>query len=136
MSLFKPKSFSSVISSSVSVTDSELIIGSGDTVVLNGSICNSNFHVRGSSLTETNKSALVVGGFLQVKSITLCDLAVAEEGVIEADEITIEGTLAIKSGGKIIARNFIRYRTLEAENGAVILAKLEHLDHISAGETT
>lgn len=78
------------------------------------------------------ETTLVVNGSLR----TYNDIIVPNvmiTGQVKCDKIVVEGTLAIKAGAKVDALE-IRYRNLIIEDGAIVLAKMSHLDHIAEGE--
>lgn len=126
MSIFKTKGFDTVISKET------MLIGemcfSGVTVV-DGIIEGQSIR---QNTVDAKKSSLHVNGSVQVNDvIVIHDLVIC--GNVTAKTIHVEGTLAVKSGAKLTA-DVVYYRTLHVEPGSVIIAKLEHLDHVSAGE--
>jgi hypothetical protein len=80
------------------------------------------------------ETKLVINGYVEcVNDIVVPSVVIT--GSVKADKIVCEGVLAIKSGAKVQA-NEILYRDLVIEDGAIILAKMSHLDYVSHGEQT
>ena len=59
---------------------------------------------------------------VKVKDATIC-------GSLAVNTLTVEGTLAIKSGAQVSASTVIYYRTLVIEPGAVINGTMTNLDN-------
>jgi len=126
MNIFKTKGFDTVISKDTTLIG-ELYF-SGVTIV-DGTIEGQSIQ---QNTAEPKKSSLHVNGSVKVNDvIVIHDLVIC--GNVTAKEVHVEGTLAVKSGAKLVA-NVIYYRTLHVEPGSVILAQLQHLDHVSIGE--
>jgi cytoskeletal protein CcmA (bactofilin family) len=128
MNIFKTKGFDTIISKGTVINGTMVLDG---TAVIDGNFSGESIHSDGNS-QQKQKDVLIVNGLVDVKSVIIShDLTIT--GKVTAKEVRVEGTLAIKSGCKLIA-DHIFYRTLVAEPGAVILGNLHHLDHVSAGE--
>lgn len=126
---FKRTGFDSLISVDTTMNNGGLLIAANQTLILDGTFIGTE--VKQGGEPAVNKTTLVVGGLLKVATITISNVTVT--GKIECDLLIVEGVLSVKSGAEIKARE-IRYRTLNVEPAAVVLAQLAHLDHISAGE--
>lgn len=126
MSIFKVKGFDSVISKDMHLAGELSFSG---TVVIDGTIDGQSVK---QNHADTKPSLLHINGNVKVKDVVIIhDLTVC--GTVEAREIRVEGTFAVKSGCKVSA-DVIYYRTLEVEPGAIIMAQMKHLDHVSEGE--
>lgn len=125
MSIFKTKGFDTLIGKGTNFSGDIDIQGA---VVIDGTF-------RGGYIRTASgggKATLMVNGEAKVDTIILADdLTVC--GSVKAEEIRIEGILAIKGEAKVNATT-IYYRTLVIEPGAVINGQLKHLDHCSEGE--
>ena len=82
---------------------------------------------------QADKTSVTIGGNVKVKQLIAANVTIT--GSVTCDLMIVEGTLAIRADAKIIAKE-IRYRDLFIETGAVVVAQMNHLDHISAGEIT
>lgn len=128
---FARAGFDSLLGKDCTMNNGAMIIGANGTFVLDGNFIGTEVHKGGE--TTPDKTTLVVNGLLKVTQVNIPNVTVI--GKIECDLMIVEGTLAVKGGGEISARE-VRYRSLVIENGAVLKAQLNHLDHISAGELT
>ena len=132
MNPFKRTGFDTLIAAGTKLNGS-VTLPANSITVLEGEIDGPSITM---GLTETEKVAskttLVVNGkAATVKEITVHNVTVT--GEVVCDLLMVEGTLAIKAGAKIRARE-VRYRDIHIETGAVVLAQMCHLDHVSAGE--
>jgi cytoskeletal protein CcmA (bactofilin family) len=128
---FKRAGFDSLLSVDTTIADGGLTIAANQTLILDGNFIGVGVGQGGEP--SANKTTLVVNGLLKVKRVEVSNVTVT--GRIECDLLIVEGLLAVKSGAQIKARE-IRYRALNVESEAVMLAQLSHLDHVSAGEQT
>lgn len=128
---FKRTGFDSLLSADTTINNGGMIIAANQTLILDGNFIGTEV-VQGGE-PAVNKTTLVVGGLIKVASITISNVTVT--GKIECDLLIVEGVLSVKGGAEIKARE-IRYRQLNIEPTAIVLAQLAHLDHISAGEQT
>jgi cytoskeletal protein CcmA (bactofilin family) len=130
---FKLSGFDSIIAKGLTLRAATVIIGVGQTLVVDGEVFGPDIKVADQLDSKVDlKTTLIVNGTTEcVNNITVPNLTVT--GAVKVDMIICEGTLAIKAGAKVDA-NEIRYRHLVIEDGAVVLGKMAHLDHISAGE--
>lgn len=126
---FKRTGFDSLLSADTTINNGGLLIAANQTLILDGTFIGIGVDQGGEP--AVNKTTLVVGGLLKVQTVTISNVTVT--GRIECDLLIVEGVLSVKGGAEIKARE-IRYRTLNVEPTAVVLAQLAHLDHISAGE--
>jgi len=122
---FKTVGFDSIIGPGTLVSGSIVNAGS---LVIEGDFNGDQI----SYLGEGAKSEVTVAGTVDARRVVAHDLTVLGRMHV-ADEIRVEGTLAVKGDAKIVAGT-IYYRTLVIEPGAVILANMKHLDHVSEGE--
>ena len=128
MNFFKTKGFDTLIGINTVVAGSLHLSGA---TIIDGIFRGQSITADPSALVKT-KTTLLVNGSATCESIILADdLTVC--GTVAAKEIRVEGTFAVKSDAKVTAGT-IYYRTLVIEPGAVILAELKHLDHVSEGE--
>lgn len=126
MSIFKTKGFDTIISKETMLTGALCFSG---TTVVDGTIVGESIK---QNTVDTKPSTLQVNGKVEVDQVIMIhDLTIS--GNVKAREIRVEGTFAVKSGAKVEA-DVIYYRTLHVEPGAIILAQMKHLDHVSEGE--
>jgi cytoskeletal protein CcmA (bactofilin family) len=128
---FKRAGFDSLLSTDTTINNGSLTIAANQTLILDGNFIGNNVGQGGEP--AVNKTTLVVGGLLKVNTVEVSNVTVT--GRVECELLIVEGVLSVKGGAEIKARQ-IRYRTLNVEPTAVVLAQLAHLDHISAGEQT
>lgn len=126
---FARAGFDSLLGASCTINNGTLLIAAKQTFVLDGNFIGSE--VMGGDIADS--TTLVVGGTLKVVTVKIPNVTVT--GKIECDLLVVEGTLAVKNGGEIKARE-VQYRSLVIENGSIVSAQMNHLDHISAGEQT
>lgn len=127
---FKQEGFDSLIGKGQYI-QGDLVMSGGTTMVLDGEVSGDHVLVAGGA-QATDQTKLIINGALRCKN----DIAVSNvtiTGTLACNTLTVEGLLAIKAGAKVVAKE-IRYRDIVMENGSVVLAMLNHLDHISAGE--
>lgn len=130
MSIFKAKGFDTLIGKDTVIKG--LMVLNGSTVI-DGHFDGESIH-SDQNADSKQKDTLHVNGTVSVETVIIShDLTVC--GTVTAHEVRVEGTLAVKATAKIVA-NVIYYRTLVIEPGAVILAQMRHLDHVSEGEQT
>lgn len=129
MNPFKRTGFDSLISKNTTLQGSALIIGENETFILDGKFTGLGITQAGD--LSPNNTTLVIGGRVKAETVTVSNVTVT--GELHCDLLIIEGMLAVKSGATLKARE-VRYRTLSIEDEAVVLAQLNHLDHISSGE--
>jgi cytoskeletal protein CcmA (bactofilin family) len=131
---FKRDGFDTLIGKGVVLKAATLILPVGTTTVVEGKIDGPHITVEQVDGKADLKTTIVItGGVRTYNEIIVPNVVIT--GEVDCDKIVVEGTLAIKAGAKVRA-NEIRYRSLVIENGAVVLAQMNHLDHISAGEQT
>ena len=158
---FKFRGFDSIIGKGITFQASSITIGVGQTMVIEGEVRGPDIIAKSQipDMSKTLPSTVFSGGevlvddqaqdkakkskpdlktTLAVRGIVHCanvlnvpNLIVT--GEVHVDLIVCEGTLAIKSGAKIVAKA-LQYRNLVIEDGAVVLGKMSHLDYVSAGE--
>jgi cytoskeletal protein CcmA (bactofilin family) len=128
---FKRSGFDSLLSTDTTINNGSLTIAANQTLILDGNFIGNSVGQGGEP--AVNKTTLVVGGLLKVNTVEVSNVTVT--GRVECELLIVEGVLSVKGGAEIKARQ-IRYRTLNVEPTAVVLAQLAHLDHISAGEQT
>lgn len=126
---FARTGFDSLLGACCTMNNGTLIIAPKQTFVLDGTFIGTEVVKSGEDVADS--TTLVVNGSLKVASIKIPNVTLA--GRIECDLLVVEGTLAVKSGGEIKARE-IQYRSLVIEDGSIVSAQMNHLDHISAGE--
>lgn len=138
MSIFKSKSFDSIISKGTEIkatvgSQLSLTIAPDERLVVEGTIENASTitgrHVDGKVSGKTTFA--VQGGSVSAGKIEVFNVII--DGTVKAKELRAEGTLALNSGARLDA-DVVYYRTLVIEKGAVIMATLKHLDHVSEGE--
>jgi cytoskeletal protein CcmA (bactofilin family) len=128
---FARTGFDSLLGASCTMNNGMLLIAAKQTFVLDGNFIGTEVVKGGEDVIDG--TTLIVGGTLKVNTVKIPNVTVT--GKIECDLLVVEGTLAVKNGGEIKARE-IQYRSLVIENGAIVSAHMNHLDHISAGEQT
>lgn len=128
MSIFKSKGFDTLIGKDTVIKG--LMVLNGSTVI-DGHFDGESIH-SDRNADAKQKDTLHVNGTVTVEKVIIShDLTVC--GSVTAKEVRVEGTLAVKGTAKLTA-DVVYYRTLVIEPGAVILAQLKHLDHVSEGE--
>lgn len=125
---FRRTGFDSIISKNTTLTGT-LIIGQNETILLDGKFTGIGVTQEGD--LNPNETALVVGGSVKAETVTVSNVTIA--GSLECDLLIVEGLLAIQINAMVKARE-IRYRMLSIQDGAIVLAQMNHLDHISSGE--
>ena len=128
---FARTGFDSLLGANCTINNGMLLIAVKQTFVLDGNFIGTEVVKGGEDVIDG--TTLIVGGTLKVNTVKIPNVTVT--GKIECDLLVVEGTLAVKSGGEIKARE-IRYRSLVIEDGSIVSAQMNHLDHISAGEQT
>jgi cytoskeletal protein CcmA (bactofilin family) len=127
MNIFKTKGFDSLIGAGTLIHGPITVKG---TLVVDGEVTQGDIKGEGGE-GKSDKSGLLVNGKLSVGIIALQDLTVT--GRVDAKEVVIQGTLAVRSGATLKAER-IYYRFLVVEPKAVLLGELIHLDHSPAVE--
>lgn len=133
MSIFKRNSFDSYTTTGVEIIGGQLVIAAGETFVADSSITSMS-SIRASVTTTTDtklakknlRTKLIIGGKVEAQFIEVPNVVVT--GTIKAKILRVEGVLAVKAGAKIEA-DVVMYRELVVETGAIILARMQHLDH-------
>lgn len=130
---FKQSGFDTIIGTETSI-NGNIAIGLKQTVVVQGTVTGKYISDGGANGEVTSNGTLVVNGKVFIEGdITVHNVTVT--GKLVCKTLTIEGTLAIKSGAMITADQ-IFYRDLVIEPGAIVLSRLDHLDYVSSGEQT
>lgn len=138
--MFNKSGFDTIISKSTSISEGVITLPIGSTLQVDGTLLSTEIacttmHASDKEITKlTNKTKLVLNGKIYSPTLSLNLPIVEVSGELCCNEIRVEGLLTIKSTAKVTA-SVIKYRELKLEHGAVISAKLEHLDYISDGET-
>lgn len=138
MSIFKTKGFDSIISKNVAVTGA-ISVAQGSTTIIDGEASLTDLSMAPSS-TDRQKctTTVIVNGKVAPSENEQLDINIDNvtiTGSVTCTSIWVEGTLAVKAGAELRAEN-IFYRTLEAQPGAILLGKMQHLDLCSVGEIT
>ena len=128
---FARAGFDSLLGHDCTIHNGTMIIAAKQTFILDGTFIGDDVVKGGEDAID--KATLMVNGLLKVMTIKIPTVTVT--GRVECDLLVVEGTLAVKSGGSITARE-VQYRSLVIEDGAIVSARMNHLDHISAGEQT
>lgn len=129
---FKRTGFDTLIGKGVTVKAATLILPLGSTTVIEGEVDGPQISAVQLEGKPDLKTTIVIAGRVRTyNDITIPNVVIT--GDVDCDKIVVEGTLAIKAGARVKA-NEIRYRSLVIEDGAIVLAQMNHLDHISAGE--
>lgn len=128
---FARAGFDTLIGTHCTMNNGQLIIGANDTFMLDGTFIGDDVVKGGEDILD--KTTLIVNGKMRVKTIKMPNVTIT--GEVECDLLIVEGVLALKCGGSVTAKE-VRYRSLVIENGSVVSAQMNHLDHISAGEQT
>lgn len=141
MTIFSSRGFDTIIGKG-SIFRGQFAIAPNSTTVIDGEVQSTaitGVEVEGK---VSSKTTLRVGGRLTAPgseglgvfhSLNINVQNVIITGYVECDTITVEGTLAIKSGATLKAKKIL-YRNLINETGAIVLGNLAHLDHVSEGE--
>lgn len=141
MSIFKRNSFDSYTSKGIEIRGGHIVIAIGETFIADGKIlgmncvrssANSSEAADAKSTKKDLQTKLIVGGVVESQHIEVSNVIVT--GTIKTKILRVEGTLAVKAGAKIEA-DIVMYRDLVVENGAVIMAKMQHLDHAAEEKT-
>lgn len=131
MNPFKRTGFDTLIAAGTKLNGS-ISLPANSVTVLDGEVDGPSIKMALTETEKVTKTTLIVNGKAGVvHDINVQNVTVT--GEIICDLLTVEGTLAVKAGAKIKARE-VRYRDIVIETGAVVLAQMNHLDHISAGE--
>lgn len=129
---FKRDGFDTLIGKDVIIKAATLILPIGTMTVIEGKVDGPQISAFAIEDKVDLKTAIVIAGSVRTyNDINVPNVVIT--GEVDCDKIVVEGTLAIKAGARVKA-NEIRYRNLVIENGAIVLAQMNHLDHISAGE--
>ena len=133
--IFKRAGFDTLIGKDMVLRAATLILAPFTTTVIDGEVFGPDIKVADQEPGKPDlKTTVIVNGKVKcVNDINVPNVIIT--GEVDVAMIICEGTLAIKAGAKVTA-NEIRYRDIVIENGAIVLAKMAHLDHISAGEQT
>lgn len=129
---FKRAGFDTLIGKGVVLKAATLILPVGTTTVIEGMVDGPRIIVEQVEGKVDLKTTAVIAGSVRIYDEIIVPNVVIT-GEVNCNEIVVEGTLAIKAGAKVKA-NEIRYRSLVIEDGAIVLAQMNHIDHISAGE--
>jgi cytoskeletal protein CcmA (bactofilin family) len=135
MTIFRSRGFDSLVGKGT-IFLGDLLIAANSTLQVDGNVQGES--ISQGSLTDgkvATRTKLMVNGHVESLArplhITVHNVIIS--GTVVCKEIRVEGTLAIKSGARLLAEN-IYYRTLVIETGAVVHGQMHHLDHVSAGE--
>lgn len=129
---FKREGFDTLIAKGVTIKAATLILPLGSTTVIEGKVDGPQISAAQVEGKADLKTTIVIAGEVRTyNDITIPNVVIT--GSVDCDKIVVEGTLAIKAGARVKA-NEIRYRSLVIEDGAIVLAQMNHLDHISVGE--
>lgn len=137
MNPFTPTSFDSIIGKGMAITGGSMSIPQGTGAVIDGTFHGTSICDEGNSPSTSifgrireigtpSTSTLTVNGSaditdeVQVHNVTVT-------GTLTAKRIVCNGMLAVKAGAKITADE-VCYRSLTIENGAIVLARMVHLD--------
>jgi cytoskeletal protein CcmA (bactofilin family) len=129
---FKQSGFDTIIGTETSI-NGNVNIGLKQTVIVQGTVTGK--YISGGDDGEfASSGTLVVNGKVFIEGdITVHNVTVT--GKLVCKTLTVEGTLAIKSGAMITADQ-VFYRDLVIEPGAIVLSRIDHLDYVSSGEQT
>lgn len=132
--VFKRTGFDSLIGAGLHVESNIFSLPPGSTMVIDGSVNSKHINtaIQDASEKPNLKTTLVVNGNVNLDD-TLSVRNITITGSVTANLIICEGVLAIKAGARVAAKE-IRYRSIIIEDGAVVLANMQHLDHVSIGE--
>lgn len=133
--LFKNKSFDSLIGKDASLSnlDELKINGDGHRLIVDGIITSVKEITASDQEANKKPATLVINGLVTAKNVTVPNVVVT--GNLFTDKLWVEDVLAIQNGA-IVKAGIIYYRNLVIEEGAIIMAQLKHLDHVSEGEQT
>ncbi|WP_407305684.1 hypothetical protein [Acinetobacter sp.] len=136
MTIFRSRGFDTLIGKGTSIRG-DIAISANSTTVIDGDAALS--YITGVVPPEkvATKTTLMVNGtvvrFEKPLEINVHNVIIT--GQVTCDTITVEGTLAIKTGAVLKAKKIL-YRELIIETGAVVHGQMFHLDHTSEGEQT
>lgn len=125
---FTRTGFDTLIAKGTSI-HGDLVLPQGSTTIIDGVVLGRRIST---APEKAGPTSLIIGGEVTMTDdVTVTDVTIT--GHLTCDALHVEGTLAIKLGAKVKA-DVVRYRRLIIEPGAVLAARLVHLDE-STSET-
>jgi cytoskeletal protein CcmA (bactofilin family) len=125
---FKQTGFDTIISQGTKLTGT-LVLEVGSTAIVNGEIDGVEIKVKDPANQAPTTLMIGAGGVVYLdRDVTVNVVTVV--GELSCYELTVDGTLSIKAGAVITAERIL-YRHLNIESGAVVLAKMHHLDRLA-----
>ena len=140
MNPFKTTGFDNLIGKGLVINASEIMLPAGSTMIVDGQVTVEKIMMivdqqPGGLLDKImpgpdhKKTTLVTNGQVTANGdVNVSNMTIT--GQFNAKVLICEGMLAIKSGAKVEATE-IRYRSLTIEDGAIVLGKMTHLDHVN-----